>query len=294
MQEQFIEKDFTEGTLAIINLCIDIIDEYMPQGLKLTLRQLYYQLVARGHIENNIRSYNRIKSIVTDARMAGMIDWSAIEDRTRNLVRLSTWDSPSDIVYACSSQFRIDRWGDQPYRPEVWIEKDALVGVIEGVCNKWRVPFFSCRGYTSISEMYSAAKRLSSYIDSDQKPVIIHLGDHDPSGIDMTRDIFDRLETFTRGEGIHVSRIALNMPQIDRFNPPPNPVKLQDSRATGYIRENGTNESWELDALDPSTMASLIEEAILKYLDQDAWSDSEQEETDGREALRKAADQLCK
>jgi hypothetical protein len=150
----------------------------------------------------------------------------------------------------------------------VWIEKDALVGVIENVCTRMDVPFFSCRGYTSQSEMWVAAQRLCEWVDMGQQPVILHFGDHDPSGHDMSRDITDRLELF--GVKPEFKRIALNYDQIEQYNPPPNPAKITDSRAKSYIKTYGRN-SWELDALEPQVIVDLIEEEISQYIEEETW-----------------------
>lgn len=133
---------------------------------------------------------------MNDARLAGLMDWTHLEDRTRNLRSLSHWSDPRDILDSAAAGYRTDKWAHQPYRPEVWIEKDALVGVIEGVCEANDVPYFSCRDYTSQSEVWGAAQRLLRHVRRGQIPVVLHLGDHDPSGLDMTRDITDRLGLF--------------------------------------------------------------------------------------------------
>lgn len=228
---------FGKPTLALIARCNAIISEYIGQGFQLTLRQLYYQLVSRDVIGNRQRECKRLGSIVNDGRLAGLIDWDAIEDRTRNLVDLAKWTSPTEIVAACAEQYHVDLWEGQKYRPEVWIEKDALVGVIERVCNEFDIPFFSCRGYTSQSEMWVGAMRLKQTISKKQIPVIFHLGDHDPNGLDMTRDIAERLELFMGGTKLQ--RLALNMDQVKRYNPPPNPAKMTDSRFSRYVAEFG-------------------------------------------------------
>jgi hypothetical protein len=138
----------------------------------------------------------------------------------------------------------------------VWIEKEALAGVLERACEPLDVPHFSCRGYVSLSAMWRAAVRIRARLETRHKTaVVLHLGDHDPSGIDMTRDIEQRLAVF--GADVTVKRIALNMDQVRRFNPPPNPAKVTDSRCAGYIEKYG-NQSWELDALDPRTINTLI------------------------------------
>lgn len=133
MRIVYEEKKFSKSSMQIIDAANAIIEEYQDQGYMLTLRQLYYQFVSRALVPNTMQSYKRIGSIINDGRMAGEIDWDAIEDRTRNVRKPSTWDSPSSIMRAVVSQFAIDRWDMQAYRPEVWIEKDALVGVISGV-----------------------------------------------------------------------------------------------------------------------------------------------------------------
>jgi hypothetical protein len=167
-----------------------------------------------------------------------------------------------------------------------WVEKDALVGVISNVCNRLDVPYFACRGYTSQSEMWAAAQRLMRYRELGQTPVILHLGDHDPSGIDMTRDIIDRLELFSGG--IEVERLALNWDQIEEHNPPPNPAKLTDSRAEAYVAQYGL-ESWELDALDPATIAGLVEDAVTRFRDDELWAEALKEEQTGLRQLKQAS-----
>jgi hypothetical protein len=256
--------------LALIKQINAIIKEYGDAGYSLTLRQVYYQLVARGIIPNNERSYKNIGELISNGRLTGRIDWYAIEDRTRYIRSLPHWNTPGDIISAAANQYRIDLWEDQPNYVEVWVEKDALIGVIEQVAQRHDVSCFSCRGYTSQSEMWHAAQRLLEKSKGCRRPVtIIHLGDHDPSGIDMTRDIEERLVEFTHGElGLTIDRIALNMEQVEEYQPPPNPAKITDSRAEAYIRIHGES-SWELDALNPKILDDLIEQRIVELVDQD-------------------------
>jgi hypothetical protein len=283
----YVKKKFRGSSLELIKKANAIIAEYAAQGFSLTLRQLYYQFVARDYIQNKQTEYKRLGDVINDARLAGMIDWLAIVDRTRYLRELSHWNRPADIVRACGDQFRVDRWSNQSYRPEIWIEKDALVGVIERVCNEFDVPYFSCRGYTSQSEMWVAAERLKMHaLVNNQTPVIFHFGDHDPSGIDMTRDITDRLNMFMGG--IELKRLALNMDQVQEYKPPPNFAKITDSRANAYIAEFGT-ESWELDALSPTALADLIRGEIESLIDDDKWATTERRQMKGRETLSEIA-----
>ena len=267
---EYTPKNFSPANQAIVDTANKIIKEYMADRLKLTLRQLYYQFVARGLIENKASEYKRLGSIISDARLAGHIDWRAIEDRTRNLKDHYHNTDPGDAVKDALDYFKLDRWQGQDYRVEVWIEKEALVGVIAGICEELDVPYFACKGYVSQSEMWAASQRLISHQANCTKPIIIHLGDHDPSGIDMTRDIFDRHELFMEGDGPEVKRIALNMNQAEEFNPPPNPAKITDSRAEGYISKYG-GDSWELDALEPRMLRGLIRDTVTQYRDDDIY-----------------------
>ena len=289
MKITYQEKQFRAASLATIQEANTIIDEYHRQGYDLTLRQLYYQFVSRDLLPNTQKSYKRLGGILNDARLAGLVDWDAIVDRTRNRRLLTRWENPAQIIDACVNSYHVDRWDGQPFRPEVWIEKDALVGVIQGVCNELDVPYFACRGYVSQSEQWRAGQRFRRDMRNGQDVVIFHLGDHDPSGIDMTRDNGDRLEMFSEA-GIRVERLALNAAQVAQYNPPPNPTKLTDSRAAGYLEEHG-DESWELDALEPSVISDLIRQAVEGLIDWDIWDETKAREDEGRELLRRFADQ---
>lgn len=261
---QYINKNFRPASRKIIDQANVIIDEYMDDDLRLTLRQLYYQFVARGLMPNIQKEYKKLVSLVGDARLAGLIDWTAIEDRSRNLNENTHWRDPGHILSRVRSNFMLDHWVGQEYCVEVWVEKEALLGIIGSICEDLDVAYFACKGYVSLSEMWVASQRLI-YHDEDAKPIIIHLGDHDPSGIDMTRDIQDRQDVF-RNWGLEVSRIALNMNQVQEYNPPPNPVKEADTRHGSYVSLYG-EESWELDALEPRVLRQLIQDTVEQYRD---------------------------
>ena len=269
---KYQEINLSAGSLALVALCNKIIAEYTAAGYILTLRQLYYQLVSRDVIPNKQSEYKRVGSIVNDGRMAGLIDWNSLEDRTRNVRSISHWDSPEAIVGALADQYAIDKWEDQEIRPEVWIEKDALVGVIERICNELDIAYFSCRGYTSQSEMWGAAMRFLANAKNGQATHVIHLGDHDPSGIDMSRDIEERIRLFMEHHGfgtqyLDFTRIALNRNQIDQYEPPPNPAKSTDSRFRAYLDTHG-EESWELDALEPQVLSDLVRAKVDELRDE--------------------------
>lgn len=286
---QYKEIRFQQKSLDLIELVNQVVDEYSAQGYELTLRQVYYQLVARGYIPNNERSYKNVGSLINDGRLAGLIDWHSVTDRTRNLRKAGHWDNPADVIATARYSYNLDKWEGQPNYVEVWVEKDALVDIVGQACTPLDTPYFSCRGYTSQSEMWGAAQRFIRQGDR-KKRIIIHLGDHDPSGIDMTRDIQERLELF--GADVYVKRVALTMKQIQTYNPPPNPAKITDSRASKYIDQFG-DESWELDALEPKVITNLINQEVTKYRDDaiyQAVCDKEEKEKDELRMLEREYD----
>ena len=248
----------------------EILEEYREKGFELSLRQLYYQFVQKNLIANTEESYKRLGSIITNARDNGLVDWYDIEDRGRSVYHLPHYDSGEDFVKTVVDRFHLDLWEGQPVKVMVWVEKDALSDIISRVSNRWDCAYFACKGYVSSSAMWYAAQ--SMLTDDCAEWVILHLGDHDPSGIDMTRDIQERLNLYLGNPRswqvkttVEVSRIALNMDQIEEYNPPPNPAKITDSRFKEYQSEYG-DESWELDALSPEVLDSLIDEAIQEQI----------------------------
>lgn len=280
------EHKFGGEALLMIDRVNRIAADYAAQGFSLTLRQIYYQAVSRDWIPNNLQSYSRLGDIISDARLAGRIDWDTVVDRTRNLAVESHWESPEAIIDICAKTFAYDKWEEQPYHVEVWVEKDALSDVVRHACQPLDVSYMACKGYMSTSEMWAAGRRLK-YSGKDN--VIIHLGDHDPSGMNMTDDIAGRLSLFAEEE-VTVLRIALNMDQIEEFNPPPNPAKTTDSRFATYLEEFG-DQSWELDAIEPRALSDLITDKILEYRDERLWEEAAERQDRARELLGKVAKQ---
>lgn len=282
---EYIEKRFNTKSLKIIEKVNAILAEYALDGMDLTVRQIFYQFVQRDWLQNTMRNYKNLAATIDDARLAGLIDWERIQDRTRFLRLDPTFSSPENGIESLIASYKEDLWLDQECHVEVWIEKDAALGNVERAASQWRCPLFSCRGYTSQSEMWRASQRLYNKVNEDGKrAVIIHLGDHDPSGIDMSRDIQDRLDLFTAPGLVEIHRIALNMNQIKKLKPPPNPAKLTDSRADKYIEQFG-RESWELDALPPRYVHKLLSDTIESFVDKTLWEDSVEAEKESIEEL---------
>lgn len=284
MKQCYIEKKFSAANAALVTTIQDIVEDYEDQGYVLTVRQLYYQLVARDIIANTLQEYKRVASIINDAKHAGMLDWDMIEDRTRAFVRVASWSTPGSILRSAAESFHMDLWEYQIYRVFVVIEKEALVGVLQQTCREHDVPILAARGYPSGSVLREFAETdLIPAINRGQIPIILHLGDHDPSGLDMTRDLQSRL-TMYAGEDVELKRIGLNMDQVEELRPPENPAKASDSRFVEYQREFG-DSSWELDALPPSYLNDLVAAQMSSYIEPTEFARN-------REKIQKAREQL--
>jgi len=282
----------------LLDTIVKITDEYQAKNLVLTQRQLYYQLVAKDIIPNAIEVYKRLSIFTTDARYAGLIDWDAIEDRGRKSERKSQWSGIKELIETAVRSYRRHRWDDQEYYIELFCEKQALEGVLKPIADKYHLHFGSNKGYSSSSAMYELYERVLDQIGNSKKVVILYLGDHDPSGKDMVRDIYTRIREFLiegdyaldpdvidKYERFKVHALALTMEQICEFNPPPNPAKIKDPRAKAYIKEFG-EISWELDALTPENLVYITENGILQYIELSKYIEVIEQEQRDVKALR--------
>lgn len=284
MKQAYLQHRFSRKSSELLDFLEAILAEYETDSLQLTLRQLYYQCVARGRLANTERNYKQLGELVSRGRLAGRLDWDMLIDRTRELHRVSHWESPQDIVLTAAESYRLDSRVDQDCHIEVWVEKDALAGIVLPVAKEQDVHCLVCRGFVSQSAVYAAQARLSR---EDRPRRILYLGDHDPSGLDMTRDISDRLN-LTFGVEVDVERIALTWAQIEAYQPPPYPAKVTDSRYADYVSEYGP-ECWELDALDPRTLAGIVRTRIEALTDSRKRAKWVRVERRDRDRIRKAA-----
>jgi len=283
--QAYSTKRIQRRRLDLIETANKIIAEYR---YGITLRQLYYQFVARNLEENSKKAYGRIVTLMTDARMAGLTDWDAIVDRTRQLETRARWLSPEAIIASCADEFHMHLWEGQKNRVEVWVEKQALLSVIEDTCYDLDCPYLACRGYNSATVMRETALRIIKATKQGCRYTILYCGDLDPSGSDMSEDICKRLQQF--GARFEFRRIALNLDQVTQFNLPPNRVKISDVRAEKFKQRYGS-DCWELDSLPPSELIRLIDTSIRSYIDDPAAFKRRIAEVEqGRKILREFAE----
>jgi len=291
----------------IVPKALEIAEEYREQDLTLTLRQIYYQFVARGLAPSGDSSYRRIGEALTEARYEGDFPVELIVDRGRSVKPGAfTRDDRSVDRAAVGARdwvralpeflMQVDRWTGQASHVSVWFEKEALSGVFGPVCDELGVSWFACKGYPSVSSLFEWVRSAAFACGCEQEdrryrypgvPVdvrerhegrcerceILYLGDHDPDGWEIPRSAIRNVARICDVEGIALDvswdRLALNMDQIRRYNPPPFEAKVSSSRYASYVREHETDDAWELDALEPTVLRDLIRSEIEDRFDPD-------------------------
>lgn len=274
-------------------------------GGNLTVRQLYYQLVARGYIANSLQSYQRLVTILTDARLSGQFPFEWLLDRTREArpgqytvdqvdVDDALVSASDQIKRAPESWLWRDRWYRQPLHISVWVEKEALAGVFEQPCNELGVAWFVLRGYSSISALSQWVDNVESACDSGfvEEIIVLYFGDHDPDGWEIPRSAERDVNAIANVRGIDLppirfERVALLREQIRQFNPPPFPAKESSSRFESYVREHGIRNAWELDALRPDVLVKLIRSSVARYFDDDIHAENVATVHEARADMRK-------
>jgi hypothetical protein len=308
-KERFIDHRFGDATRALIEKAEELLDEYESEGYDVTLRQLYYRFIALDlfpddwmdveynkkngldpDTKNTDKNYGRFGDIMGNARLAGLLDWKMFSDRGREAVSRTHFTSVAEFLDP--DLFTMDLWGDQENYVECMVEKQALEGVLIPVCRELDITFTANKGYSSLSALYEAGKRLRSKRRQGREVHVIYLGDHDPSGIDMTRNVEEQLSMFSKGE-VTVHRVALNMDQIKARGKkaPPNPVKLRDARSKGYVERFG-NKCWELDALEARDLAEIVRKAVTGLRNTTEWNAAIKRQEAIQEELRKIVERF--
>lgn len=271
-------------TKALLEKILGVVDNYQSQGYRLTLRQLYYQLVVENVLSNKTQNYAKLSRLLGEARMTGLCDWDVIEDRLRIPRFPNEWKGIPDAMETIINVYRKQRWKDQPEYVEVWVEKDALSGVLEPITRDFHVHLLVNRGYSSISAMHDSSIRFRIATQNGKNCTLLYIGDFDPSGEDMVRDIENRLGELWAN--VTVEKIALTRDQIDEYSLPPNPAKLSDPRSSKFINENGA-ESWEVDALPPTVLDALLRGKLEEHLNRKMYENVITLEDEDKEKIKR-------
>lgn len=239
------------ATVELIDASRAVLTEAAAAGYRFTLRRVFYALVSALVIPNTERAYKNLSATLNRARWEGWLPLRCIDDLGRVAETPPSWSTVAD--YLDPAGYRSDWWADADPLVEVWAEKAAVAGIVEPVAREWGVTFLACRGFSSLTALAEAEDRWQG-----RDVVVLYVGDHDPSGLEMDSDLLDRLERL--GAYVELQRLALTAEQITEHNLPPQPTKATDSRAFGYSLEHGG--SWELDALPADVLAGLVRTAV--------------------------------
>jgi hypothetical protein len=240
---------------------------FKETGLRLSVRQIYYQLASRKYISLDSRkSYRAVQRLMAKLRYEGAIPYNWVVDRTRQPIDVSSWNGTTDFFETVREAYRKSLWQSQPDYVELWLEKDALSGFFSPITSKFQVRLMVGRGFSSISFLYEASMDLIQV----KKPIYVYFfGDHDPSGRLIESKVIDSLQR----HGVHVAnfeRIAILPEDIERYNLPPNPAKATDPRYRRFVEKYG-EQAVELDALPPVVLRERITNCITQHLDMAEW-----------------------
>lgn len=260
-----------------------------------TIRQLYYQLVGRDLIENNSNTYNNVCKLLTKARMQGLLDWDIIIDRTRVYKPNFGFKHIEQFIgYQAENMmevYRRDLMQNQPYYIEIWVEKDALFTIFQGIANEYTIPLVICKGYSSVTFLNNYYERA---VTKDKPLLILYYGDFDPSGLDMLRNYRKKL-TIDFGLDVYVDMGALKYEHIQQYNFPinPNAIKPKDKKSKAFIQKYG-NVSVELDAMDPLVLQGILKMDLAKYIDLEEYQKQCSKHWDDKIQLAKNKDDVIK
>jgi hypothetical protein len=263
-----------DESAALLDTAYDILAEGHP----MTVRQVYYQLVARQLIPNNRSQYQAVSTLLVDARKNGTVPWEWVEDRNRRPRTVNMWANLDDFILTVRSAYRRDVWQDQSHQVEAWLEKDALSGIFEDALRPYGVTLNVGRGYDGWDSIHNAAERIGDGDDT----TILYFGDFDPSGEDMFRSLVERL-AFLECEPT-IIKCALTLEDIRRYNLPADLAKTTDSRHAAHVAKWG-DVSVELDALPPAVLRQRLIDEVVSRLDMPALEATRQQQADDRARL---------
>jgi hypothetical protein len=233
---------------------LKIVAEMKP----MTVRQVYYQATVRGIVDKTEAGYGVVQNDLTLMRKDGSLPYRWLADSTRWQRKPTTYRSVNEALEDTARLYRKDLWADANSYVEIWLEKDALAGVVVPITRQFDVPLMVARGYASLSFLHSAAEYIS---ELDVPAYIYHLGDYDPSGQDAARSIEQTLREMAPAAEIVFERIAVTPEQIAEWELPTRPTKASDTRSKGF-----GEISVELDAIEPALLRDLVQSAIEEHL----------------------------
>jgi hypothetical protein len=224
----------------------------------MTVRQAFYQATVLGLVDKSDAGYDKVQTDLVHLRKTGALPYSWLADNTRWQRKPETFGSVQEALEDTARIYRKSLWRDADAYVEVWLEKDALSGVVYPITELYDVPVMVARGYASLSFLHGAAEYIN---DLDVPTYIYHLGDFHPSGVNAGEKIEETLRELAPDADITFERIGVTREQIRVWNLPTRPTKEKDSRANNFGKV-----SVELDAIRPRDLRDIVEQAIQRHL----------------------------
>jgi len=274
---------------------LKLVDEYYWKGgLPLTVRQIFYRLASSLLIRLDRNSYNTLDRRLVDIRREGVIPWEAISDRSRYTIEhdfhnLTPENAAIEALNKAENYVGRNPWDDLGIHIEVWLEKDALTNFIKTVTSKYYITLAPHRGYSSWSYIYDGAQRLREASAEGKKCIVISLGDHDASGIDIYEHLQTAIDYFKIDA--ELKRIALTYEQTQNYNLPSSPLKKADPRAKKY-RKLYKDKVWEIDALEPRTLLKILEDEIKTYIRWKMWDAVIEENEEAKRETKRLSEKM--
>jgi hypothetical protein len=254
----------------------------------ITIRHLFYRLVGLGKIEKTERAYKSVCGHLSHWRKSGAVPWYAFSDSTRWHIRPPMFGGIADALRRTKETYRRDLWATQPYYVEVWVEKDAIAGLIDDVTREFCVPLFVCRGFASLSSLYNASMTFKNVQEQGKTVILYHLGDYDPSG-HAAADAIEKTFEDDFDVAVNFERIAILPEHIEEFDLPTRPTKESDSRSRNWTG----SECVELDSMPPAKLRELVEDAITSHIDRHEWNQIKRIEREEQETLERTFAQIA-
>jgi hypothetical protein len=257
----------------------DQLFEVVQAEQPMTVRQVFYQMVSLGAVKKTETEYDKtVGRLLNEMRMDGDLPFEWIVDNTRWIRKTYRYSSLEQALDRTAELYERLLWDNQDVHVQIWLEKDALSGVIYQITDRWDVPLMVTKGYSSLSFLYNAAQM----IEGQGKPTIIYyFGDHDPSGVHIPVHVEERLREFVPDAEITFERVAVNPDQISQWGLQTRPTKASDPRSKSFH-----GESVELDAIRPSALRNLVRDCIIRHIDKQKLNDVRMVEAEERKALR--------
>jgi hypothetical protein len=256
---------FNRASHELVNAIATVFDRFEPP---LTVRQVYYQLAKDGLVPLSKKGYRQAQRLLVRVREEGIVPWAYFADRTRVRIQAAQWEDVEDFGETVRNAYRRDNWQSQPVHVEVWLEKQALQDVFKRELEPYGVPLYTVRGYGSLTFIHEAAASLAGV---GKPKAVFYFGDHDASGVDIERDLHEKLRRYGGACDLTFERAAIHLEDVEKFDLQPFDAKETDSRTRAYRARHKTDAVVELDALPPDELRRRIRACVEKHMNMSAW-----------------------